>query len=89
MDERTSAGSPRTSPCRQGVALVDARGGDNGLRFVDLNGDGFDDIFQSNDAGYAIHLWAGKVSADLGWKRGWSHSWPGAARRAAEGAARS
>jgi putative membrane-bound dehydrogenase-like protein len=56
-----------------GCALTDAKGGDNGLRFVDLNGDGFDDVFQSNDKGYAIHLWAGLVKANLGWKRGWPH----------------
>ncbi len=50
-----------------------ARHQDNGLRFVDLNGDGFLDIFQSNERGYAIHLWAGKIRNDLGWTRGWSH----------------
>jgi hypothetical protein len=56
-----------------GVSSADAMGRDNGLRFVDLNGDGFEDVFQSNDSGYAIYLWAGKVRADLGWKRGWPH----------------
>lgn len=30
-------------------------------------------MIQSNDAGYAIHLWAGKVNASLGWSRGWPH----------------
>jgi putative membrane-bound dehydrogenase-like protein len=54
-------------------AVLDATGRDNGLRFVDLNGDGFDDVFQSNDTGYAIYLWAGTVKARLGWKRGWPH----------------
>jgi putative membrane-bound dehydrogenase-like protein len=57
----------------EGCAVVDGKGRDNGLRFVDLNGDGYDDVFQSNDAGYAIHLWAGKVKANLGWKAGWPH----------------
>ncbi|MEQ1861468.1 MAG: PVC-type heme-binding CxxCH protein [Chthoniobacteraceae bacterium] len=56
-----------------GVAMLDAQGRDNGLRFADLNGDGFDDVIQSNDAGHAIHLWAGVVKANLGWKRGWPH----------------
>lgn len=56
-----------------GCAPFDARGGDNGLRFVDLNGDGFDDVIQSNDQGYAIYLWAGLVKANLGWKHGWPH----------------
>jgi putative membrane-bound dehydrogenase-like protein len=56
-----------------GCAPLDAEGRDNGLRFVDLNGDGFEDVIQSNDAGYVIALWAGTVKANLGWKRGWSH----------------
>jgi len=56
-----------------GCAPFDARGGDNGLRFADLNGDGYDDVIQSNDAGYVVYLWAGVVRANLGWKRGWPH----------------
>ena len=57
----------------EGCSVLDAQRRDNGLRFVDLNGDGFDDIFQSNDSGHAIYLWAGKVKDNLGWKRGWPH----------------
>jgi putative membrane-bound dehydrogenase-like protein len=57
----------------EGCVVVDDKGRDNGLRFVDLNGDGYDDVFQSNDAGYAVYLWAGKVKANLGWKAGWPH----------------
>ncbi len=56
----------------KGLALTDARGRDNGLRFVDLNGDGFDDAFQSNESGSAIHLWSKSDRADLGWKTGWT-----------------
>ncbi len=56
-----------------GCAVVDDKGRDTGLRFVDLNCDGYDDVFQSNDAGCSIHLWAGKVKANLGWKAGWPH----------------
>jgi len=56
-----------------GCAPFDDKGRDNGLRFADLNGDGFEDVLQSNDEGYAIYLWAGTVKANLGWKRGWPH----------------
>lgn len=54
-------------------SVLDAQGRDNGLRFADLNGDSFDDVLQSNDTAYSVHLWAGTVRADLGWKRGWPH----------------
>ena len=57
----------------EGCSVLDDKDRDNGLRFVDLNGDGYDDVFQSNEAGHAIYLWAGKVRADLGWTRGWPH----------------
>lgn len=56
----------------EGMALLDQQGADNGLRFADLNGDGFDDVMQSNESGVMIYLWAKSVSADLGWKRGWT-----------------
>lgn len=55
-----------------GVWLVDDAGRDAGLRFVDLNGDGFGDILFSNPRRYAIHLWSKDVRLDLGWTRGWS-----------------
>ncbi|MCC7374456.1 MAG: c-type cytochrome [Verrucomicrobiales bacterium] len=56
----------------EGVTLVDEAGRDNGLRFVDLNADGFDDLLFSNPQRYAIHLWNKSVRPDLGWVRGWS-----------------
>ncbi len=56
----------------EGVWLVDDDGKDAGLRFVDLNGDGFDDIFFSNPQRFAIYLWSKEVRLDLGWTRGWS-----------------
>lgn len=56
----------------EGVWLVDAAGNDAGLRFVDLNGDGFDDLLFSNPQRFAIYLWSKEVRLDLGWARGWS-----------------
>ena len=43
-----------------------------GLRFVDLNDDGFDDIVFSDEDRWGIHLWTTKVNAGLGWHPGWS-----------------
>ena len=57
----------------EGASLVNARGEDNGLRFADLNGDGFEDVLCSNESAFSIHLWAAHVRKDLGWKRGWPH----------------
>ena len=56
-----------------GVALVDQDGFDAGLRFVDLNGDGFDDLVFSDEERAVVHLWAKNVNPGLGWKAGWSH----------------
>ncbi|MDQ3623652.1 MAG: FG-GAP-like repeat-containing protein, partial [Verrucomicrobiota bacterium] len=56
-----------------GVSLLNERGEDNGLRFVDLNGDGFDDVLFSNEERYGIYLWAKTVKPNLGWEAGWSH----------------
>jgi len=48
----------------EGTALVDSAGHDAGLRFVDLDRDGFDDVIFSNETGYAAHRFQ---SADKGW----------------------
>lgn len=69
--ERTWKKLPYALP--PGLALVNERGEDNGLRFVDLNGDGFDDLILSNEKEYAIYLWAKDVKPGLGWTAGWSH----------------
>lgn len=56
----------------EGVAFTDAQGRDAGLRFVDLNRDGFDDILFSNRERFAIHLWTKNVQPHLGWTKGWT-----------------
>jgi putative membrane-bound dehydrogenase-like protein len=56
----------------EGVSLVDADGKDAGLRFVDLNADGFEDLLYSDAVRYAIYLWNKDVQPHLGWSRGWS-----------------
>lgn len=55
---------PFTLP--QGTALVDAYGKDNGLRFVDIDEDGHDDVLFSNENNYSLHLFA---SMKDGWSR--------------------
>ncbi|HAV63417.1 MAG TPA: hypothetical protein DCY13_13755 [Verrucomicrobiales bacterium] len=56
----------------EGVVTADANGADAGLRFVDLNGDGFDDLLLSNEERVAIHLWSKNVQPHLGWTKGWT-----------------
>jgi putative membrane-bound dehydrogenase-like protein len=50
-----------------GTMLVDAQGRDAGLRFVDIDLDGYDDIIFSNEAAYSAHLFT------VG-DKGWSHA---------------
>src|SRR5256712_10120723 len=40
----------------EGTSIVDGSGHDNGLRFVDINGDGFDDIIFSNEQRWSVNL---------------------------------
>ncbi|HEV7867911.1 MAG TPA: PVC-type heme-binding CxxCH protein, partial [Chthoniobacteraceae bacterium] len=56
----------------EGVAVLDANGADAGLRFVDLNADGADDVLLSNESRFAIHLWTKEAKPNLGWTAGWS-----------------
>ncbi len=49
-----------------GTSLVNAEGQDNGLRFVDLDEDGHEDVIFSNEDRYSIHLF---VSMKGGWSR--------------------
>ena len=47
---------PFTVP--QGASIVDAHGRDAGLRFVDVDGDGHDDVLFSDDTHYSLHLFS-------------------------------
>jgi putative membrane-bound dehydrogenase-like protein len=50
----------------EGTALVNADGQDNGLRFVDLDEDGREDVVFSNEDRYSVHLFA---SMTEGWSK--------------------
>ncbi|MEK6233687.1 MAG: polysaccharide deacetylase family protein, partial [Planctomycetales bacterium] len=49
-----------------GASVVDAKGRDAGLRFVDFNDDGRDDVVFSNEERYALALW---TSLEEGWSQ--------------------
>lgn len=53
------------------VRVTDKTGRDLGLRFVDVNKDGFADLIFSNEKQYSLHLFLNKNHA--GMPRGWSH----------------
>ena len=55
-----------------GVSIVDEQGHDNGLRWVDLNNDGYDDLIFSNAREFALHLFIATPKSGLGWERGWT-----------------
>ncbi len=45
-----------------------------GIRFIDLNKDGFDDIVFSDENNWGIYLWETRINPGLGWHPGWSHT---------------
>ncbi|HWY76998.1 MAG TPA: FG-GAP-like repeat-containing protein, partial [Verrucomicrobiae bacterium] len=53
-EEKTWKQMPYGLP--DGTSIVDAEGRDNGLRFVDVNGDGYADVIFSNAKHYSLHL---------------------------------
>ncbi|MDB6029833.1 MAG: putative rane-bound dehydrogenase, partial [Verrucomicrobiales bacterium] len=67
-----------------GTMIVDAEGRDAGLRFVDVNGDGFDDVIFSNPERYSLHLFIPKPN-QLGWKIGWNDEIVSAPRKGKDG----
>src|SRR2546421_1952106 len=62
------------------TAIVDTQGRDNGLRFVDLNDDGYDDLIYSNEKEFALHLFIATPKNWLGWDRGWTFKIAGGKR---------
>jgi putative membrane-bound dehydrogenase-like protein len=60
--------------------IVDEQGRDNGLRFVDINEDGYADVIFSNKERYAAHLFIAVPKPHLGWDRGWSFKISGGKR---------
>jgi hypothetical protein len=67
-----------------GISLVDGAGRDNGVRFVDVNQDGFDDVLVSNSKTFELWLFIQTPKPHLGWARGWTFP----ARRGKSGDAR-
>jgi putative membrane-bound dehydrogenase-like protein len=56
-----------------GTAIVNANGLDNGLRFVDVNGDGYDDVLFSNEKEFSLQMFISQAKPWLGWEVGWSY----------------
>lgn len=54
----------------QGITIVDSGGQDHGVRFIDISGDGYDDLIFSNQERYAFRLFV--PEAFLGFGQGWS-----------------
>ncbi len=52
------------------TSIVNEQGRDNGLRFVDVNQDGFADVIFSNEKSFSLHLFVAKPY--LGFPTGWS-----------------
>ncbi len=50
--------------------IVDAAGRDQGVRFIDVNEDGYDDVICSNEERFSLHLFVPKLY--LGFQPGWS-----------------
>ncbi|MBK8090423.1 MAG: c-type cytochrome [Verrucomicrobiaceae bacterium] len=58
---------------RPDAALPPSVSVENGARFADLDGDGFDDLVFSNAQNYAVILYNDVEKKNLGWLRGWTH----------------
>ncbi|MBI3882394.1 MAG: c-type cytochrome [Verrucomicrobia bacterium] len=56
----------------KGTSVVDEHGRDAGLRFVGLNGDGFDDVVFSNEKSYGVYTFVPVEKKNVDWRVGWS-----------------
>ena len=57
----------------EGVTLNDPKGNDNGVRFIDLNDDGYDDLVFSNRERYGVYLFNPVEKKNLQWLLGWTY----------------
>lgn len=57
----------------EGVTLKDPKGNDNGVRFIDLNDDGYDDLVFSNRERYGVYLFNPVEKKNLQWLLGWTY----------------
>ncbi|MBE2283971.1 MAG: c-type cytochrome [Prosthecobacter sp.] len=64
----------RQHPLPEGVSLKDDLGRDNGVRFVDINGDGNEDLIISNPREYGVFMFVPKEreKKNLQWNEGWT-----------------
>jgi putative membrane-bound dehydrogenase-like protein len=63
-----------------GALLVDDKGHDFGLRFVDLDKDGYDDVIFSNADGYGVFLFMPRPVQNWDFEVGWTRKVRGAKR---------
>jgi putative membrane-bound dehydrogenase-like protein len=68
--DEESAWKPLPYKLPPNTSIVDSEGHDNGLRFVDMNEDGYADILFSNEKSFSLHLFIAK--SYLGFNTGWS-----------------
>jgi putative membrane-bound dehydrogenase-like protein len=68
--EKTWKALPYALP--KGTMIVDAKGQDAGLRFVDVNADGFDDVLFSDAERFSLHQFVSKPNQRLSWAIGWN-----------------
>jgi putative membrane-bound dehydrogenase-like protein len=74
-ERRSAAGQPEKTfdqPLPPDVTLKDPQGRDNGVRFVDLNADGYDDLVFSNTGRYGVYLFNPVEKKNVDWRIGWT-----------------